>query len=79
MSLLPAAAESLRSTEERLQRVAERLARLPLSADSAAPEDVVDLSAEVVAMLQAKTAHAAEVKVIETASEMDRRVLDILG
>ncbi|MBI2688625.1 MAG: hypothetical protein HYX27_20170 [Acidobacteria bacterium] len=79
MSLLPTASESLRATEERLQRVAERLAQLPLSISSAAPEDVVNLSTEVVALLQAKTAHAVDIKVVETATEMDRRILDILG
>ena len=79
MSLLPTASETLRATEERLQRVAERLARLPLSVTSPAPEDVVDLSDEVVALLQAKTAHAVQIKAVETAAEMDERILDILG
>ncbi|MBL8239457.1 MAG: hypothetical protein JNM66_18675 [Bryobacterales bacterium] len=79
MSILPTATEGLRKAEERVQRVAERLARLPLSADAGAPEDVVDLSAEVVALLEAKSAHAANAKVAQTAAEMEERILDILG
>ena len=79
MSILPTATEGLRKAEERVQRVAERLSRLPLSADAYAPEDVVDLSAEVVALLEAKTTHAANAKVVQTAAEMEERILDILG
>jgi hypothetical protein len=79
MSILPTAAEGLRNAEERVQRVAERLARLPLSADGSAPEDVVDLSAEVVALLEAKTLHTVNSKVAQTATELDEHILDILG
>lgn len=79
MSILPTASEGLRKAEERVQRVAERLARLPLSTEGAPPEDVVDLSAEVVALLEAKNAHAANAKVAATAAELDQHILDILG
>lgn len=79
MSILPAAAEGLRKAEERIQRAAERLARLPLSGDASAPEDVVDLSAETVALLEAKNAHAVNAKAAETAAGIDRHILDILG
>ena len=68
----------MRRAEERIQRVAERLSRLPLSSDEA-PRDVVDLSAEVVALLDAKNAHAANAKVAETAVALDQKILDILG
>jgi len=79
MSVLLSAAEGLNKAEERVQRVAERLSRLPLSADGSAPADVVDLSAEVVALIAAKTLHGVTAKVIETAAELDQHVLDILG
>ncbi len=78
MSILPTATEGLRKAEERIQKVAERLSKLPLSVD-AAPEDIVDLSAETVALLEARNAHAANAKVAETAAEIDRHILDILG
>jgi len=79
MSILPTATEGLRKAEERVQRVAERLARYSPPGDSSAPQDVVDLSAEVVALLEAKNAHAVNAKVAETAVELDQRLLDILG
>lgn len=79
MSILPTAAEGLRKAEDRIQRAAERLSRLPLSGDSSAPEDVVDLSAEVVALLEAKAAHAVNAKVAETGAQLERQLLNILG
>ncbi len=79
MSLIPTATEGMRKAEERVQRAAERLARLPLAGDASAPEDVVDLSAEVVALLEAKNAHAINAKVAETATQLDQHLLDILG
>lgn len=79
MGILPTATEGLRRAEERIQRVAERLARLPADGSTGAPEDTVDLSAEVVAMLEAKNEHAVHAKVAETAVEMEQHILDILG
>jgi flagellar hook protein FlgE len=78
MSLLPIAAKGLANAEEKLERAARRLAQLPSSA-SETPEDVVDLSAEMVSMLQARTEHAANAKVAETAQEIDQHLLDLLG
>ena len=78
MSILPTAAEGIRRAEDKALRAAERLARLPLG-DDAAPQDSVDLSAETVALLQASIQHAASVKVAETAADLDRKTLDILG
>jgi len=62
-----------------VQRVAERLARLPLSGGTGSPEDVVDLSAEVIALLQAKQAHGVNAKVADAATELNEHILDILG
>jgi flagellar hook-associated protein FlgK len=70
--------EGLRRAEERVQRVAERLARLPLQG-SGSPEDIVELSDEMVALIEARHAHAANAKAIETHVEMQRHLLDILS
>jgi hypothetical protein len=78
MSVMPTALEGIRRAEERVQRAAERLARLPLSADGAT-EDVVDLSAETVALLEARNAHAANAAVAQTAQQLEQHLLDILG
>ena len=79
MSILLTASEGLNKAEERVQRVAERLSRLPLSSDPSAPADVVDLSAEAVALIEAKNLHGVNAKVIQTAAELDRHILNILG
>lgn len=79
MSVLPTASEGLRKAEDRILRVAERLSRLPLSADESAPVDVVEWSAEVAALLTAKTEHAANAETARSSAELDRAVLDILG
>ena len=79
MSILLPAAEGLRKADERVQRVAERLSRLPLTGDASIPEDVVDLSAEVVALIEAKNSHGINAKVAETAADLDQHILDILG
>jgi len=78
MSVMQTALEGIRRAEERVQRAAERLARLPLSVDGAT-DDVVDLSAETAALLEAKNAHAANAAVAQTAQELERHLLDILG
>jgi flagellar hook protein FlgE len=40
---------------------------------------VVDLSAEVVALIEAKNLHGVNAKVFQTAAELDQHILDILG
>jgi len=48
-------------------------------AGAAAAGDVVDLSAEMVALMQAKSLNSALVSVVRTADEMDSHVLNLLG
>lgn len=79
MSLLPTSVESLKRAEERVLRVAERLVSLPRSGSGDDPEDVVDLSAEVVELLNAKNSYAASGQVTRSLQELDDRILDILG
>jgi flagellar hook protein FlgE len=72
------ALEGIRRSEERVLRAAERLARLPLSADGVT-DDVVDISSETVALLEARSAHAANTAVAQTAQQLEQHLLDILG
>jgi len=68
----------MQRAEDLLNRTAERLASLPLST-SDAPVDTVDLSAEMVALIEARNMMAVNVKAAQTADEMARRTLDLLG
>ena len=63
----------MHAAESSLNRTASRIASLPVAADS------VDLSAEMVKMLQARNSFDANVKVAKTADEMDRSTLSMLG
>ena len=78
MDITSTAIEGLNRAEEKLQSVATKLARVS-SADSAQPNDLVDLSAAAVAMIEARNEHAVNVKVIETAEEMSKHILDVLA
>jgi flagellar basal body rod protein FlgC len=56
-----------------------RAATPPASPQTAAGADTVDLSAAMVSLLQARTSMEANVRAFQTADEMTRRVLDVLG
>lgn len=79
MSILAVTLECITTAEERVQRVAERLARIPLSSGGGPPEDVVDLSAEMAALLEAKLNHTVNASAARTSEDLDGHVLDILG
>jgi hypothetical protein len=68
----------MQRAEEKLARTAVQLAGMPLGADGAA-EDVVDLSAAAVAMMEARNLMQANVKAMQTAEDMIRHTLDILS
>ena len=78
MDITSTAIEGLNRAEEKLQSVATKLARAPIAA-SAQPNDTVDLSAAMVAMIEARNEHAVNVKVIESAQEMSKHLLDVLA
>jgi flagellar hook protein FlgE len=78
MDITSTAIEGLNRAEEKLQSVATKLARSPI-AESGQPKDTVDLSAAAVEMMDARNKHAVNVKVIETAEEMSKHLLDILA
>jgi flagellar basal body rod protein FlgC len=63
--------------ESRLEVTASRIARAPLTA--ASPEDTVDLSAEMIALLASRNDFEANVKVAQRFDEVNRSLLDILG
>ncbi len=60
---------------EKLDQAAARIAQWP----GGGPADTVDLSAEAIALLEARNENAANVSVARTADEMDRATLDLIG
>ncbi len=72
----------LEKAQEKLAAVAKRLSSgvaggtLP---SSAAGGDSIDLSAEMVALLESKIASEANLKLVESANELASKTIDILG
>ena len=79
MLVFDVALEGLNRAETVLEGAAARLARLPLALETAAPEDVVNLSAEMVALIEARNLFQINARVIRTADEMSRSLLDVLA
>ncbi len=81
MNLTPIGLDGLKRAEEKLERTAKELARLPLSAG--APElggaDEVSLSDSMVALLEARHSYEANLKLISTEDELTERTIDLLG
>ena len=79
MQVINAALEGLDRAEALLEGAAGRLARLPLALEQPAPRDCVDLSAEMVALLEARNLFRINTRVIRAAFEMQDHLLDVLG
>ena len=78
MGVMQAGLAGLRQAETRLERASSKLAQLPFSI-TGEPQDIVDISAEAVALLTAKNQFQASLKVIESGADLERATLDILG
>jgi len=61
----------------RLDSAASRISRAGVTRGDAG--DQVDLSAEVLALMESRTSFAANVKMVQAADEMERSTLSILG
>lgn len=71
------ALEGLTHSEFQFNVTADRIARLPL--ETVAGSDTVDLSAQAVALLQARNNFAAMTNIIKTGDRMDQALLDTIG
>lgn len=69
----------LEKAQEKLQQSAKRLAAATGYGPQSPPSDVVDLSAEMVALSQASRLAEVNLKVVETANELSSRTIDILA
>ncbi len=75
--ILSTALEGLSRSRERIERTASRLARIPEVLEQ--PADQVDLSQEMVNLLWARNSYEANLKAIETAEEIDKSLINLLG
>ncbi len=71
----------LEKAQEKLAAVAKRLSAgvAAPSGGSSSTSDSVDLSAEMVALLEVKVATQANLKLVESANELASQTIDILG
>ncbi len=67
----------LEKAQEKLSAVAKRLSAGVGGATGGG--DIVDLSAEMVALMEAKLAAGVNLKLVETANEMAAKTIDVLG
>ena len=71
------ALEGLDRAEAKLQRAADRIARASLPpGGSGAP---VDLTEEIVGLLEARSAYRTNLKALKTAEELQGLLIDVLG
>lgn len=69
----------LEKAQEKLQQSAKRLAAATGYGPHSPPSDVVDLSAEMVALSQASLLTEVNLRVVETANELSSRTIDVLA
>ena len=74
MSIAAIALSGLGQVHARVQASAERLAKVPIQTG-----DVVDISAEIIGLAQAKNENAALLAALKTDDEMTAQTLNILA
>lgn len=78
MSAIQSALEGMHQAETQLDQTAGRIARLPFS--PATPQtDTVDLSTDMVNLLEARNNFAANTKVVHVADEIQKSTISILA
>lgn len=71
---------AMNQAEQSLDKAAGRIAQSPFAtASSSTADDTLDLSAEMIALLEARGSFSANAKVIQTADEMSKTLFEMLG
>jgi hypothetical protein len=73
------ALQGLDSAQAALERTAVRLARTGSDTPEAAPTDTVELATAMVGLIAARQDYAVNLKVLETANEIERQAVDLLA
>lgn len=79
MDVSSIALQGLEQASAQVEAVAARIASAGSFSDGAAPTDTVSLSEEMVALMSAKTAFAANVEVFKTAEQTQQSVLNVMA
>lgn len=69
----------MQQAADRLNLSASRIARAPFEALNPAQADTIDLSVEMVGILEARNAFTANVNVAKVGDEMTRATLELFG
>ncbi len=79
MDLTVVPLEGLRRAEAEVDQAARKIARSPLSAEAAAKADSITLTEASVRLLVARNSYEANLRVLETAFEIEEHTLNILA
>jgi len=79
MDISAIALQGLQQAEAQLDQAATSIASFGAASPEGAGLDTVDLSAEVVALLSARTQSAANLSTLKTADEMQKAVIDLMA
>jgi hypothetical protein len=78
MDISAIALQGMEQAQGQMEKAAIRLATAGASPDGAAL-DVVDLSAEMVAMMSAKTDFSVNLSVLKTAAQLEKQAIDVMA
>jgi len=79
MDLSAIALQGLVQGQVQLERAATRLAGAGAGSPDGASLDTADLSAEVVALMSAKTQYSANLSTLRTADQLQKNVLEVMA
>jgi flagellar hook protein FlgE len=79
MGIFAIGLQGLEHAQASVQKTAERLAGTGAASTSPGTPDTVDISQEMVSLMQARNDFAANIRMLKTADEMQRQVMDLLA
>ena len=79
MDLSAIALQGLQQADAQLNQAATIIASFGMTSPDGAGLDTVDLSAEVIALLSAKTQTSANLATLKTADEIQKNAIDLIG
>jgi len=79
MDLSAIALQGLQQADAQLEQAATSIASFGAASPNGAGLDTVDLSAEVVALMSAKTQTSVNLATLKTADEMQKSVIDLMA